>query len=59
MVYVEEWDAFLQQAQAMVTAAPATTRLLIKYRHVEGTFTVKVTDNIRVRGNVIRDGSRV
>jgi hypothetical protein len=48
MVYVEEWDSFLQRAQAMATAAPETTRLLVKYRHVDGTFTVKVTDNVQV-----------
>jgi hypothetical protein len=83
MVYLEEWDTFQTQAQAMFTAAPTKvrltataerhtkaagvarhppsagvvianalcslqTRLVVKYRHVDGKFTAKVTDDAQV-----------
>ena len=49
MVHVDNWDAFLAEAQQLTRGAPRTARLLVKYRHVDGRLSVKATDNARVR----------
>ncbi|KAL6779123.1 SRP9 [Auxenochlorella protothecoides x Auxenochlorella symbiontica] len=44
-MYIENWESFYQQAEALYTANPLLTRYSIKYRHCDGKLSVKVTDN--------------
>ena len=44
-MYIEEWDSFYQQAEALFLADPLKTRLVIKYTHSKGKLTLKVTDD--------------
>lgn len=47
-MYIENWESFYQQAEALYTANPLLTRYSIKYRHCDGKLSVKVTDNTTV-----------
>lgn len=49
MVYVEDWDAFAAQAEALFRSEPLKTRYCTKYIHKEGTLVLKVTDDKTVR----------
>ena len=47
-MYVEDWDSFLQMAEALFRQAPLRTRYVLKYRHCDGKLVLKVTDDIAV-----------
>jgi signal recognition particle subunit SRP9 len=44
-MYIENIDSFLQQAESLYKANPLRTRYVVKYRHVDGKLSVKVTDD--------------
>lgn len=44
-MYIEDWDSFYQQAEALFVADPLKTRLVLKYTHSKSKLTVKVTDD--------------
>ncbi|KAK9809289.1 hypothetical protein WJX73_001522 [Symbiochloris irregularis] len=44
-MFIEEWDAFYQQAEALFLADPLKTRLVLKYAHSKAKLTLKVTDD--------------
>ena len=44
-MYIEEWDSFYQQAEALFIADPLKTRLVLKYSHSKAKLTLKVTDD--------------
>lgn len=44
-MFIDSWDSFLQQARELFIAEPIRTRYCIKYRHCDGNFVVKVTDD--------------
>lgn len=48
-MYIEDWDSFYQQAEALFVADPLKTRLVLKYTHSKSKLTVKVTDDRTVR----------
>lgn len=45
MVYVEDFESFMQQAEELYRCSPLDTRYSIKYRHVDGKLVFKVTDD--------------
>ena len=47
-MYIEDWDAFVQQAEELCRRRPLETRYCIKYRHKEGKLVLKVTDDVVV-----------
>ena len=53
-MYIEDWDAFVQQVEELCRRRPLETRYCIKYRHKEGKLVLKVTDNVLVRGGGVR-----
>ena len=48
-MFVDEWDAFYQQAEALFLAEPLKTRLVLKYTHSKAKLVLKVTDDRTVR----------
>lgn len=50
-MYIESWDTFYQQARELFIVEPLRTRYVLKYRHCDGKFSVKVTDDRVVRGD--------
>lgn len=48
-MYIESWDTFYQQARELFIVEPLRTRYVLKYRHCDGKFSVKVTDDRVVR----------
>lgn len=46
-MYVEDFEAFYQQALELYKARPLQTRYCIKYRSCEGKLVLKVTDDIK------------
>ncbi|PNW76139.1 hypothetical protein CHLRE_12g546250v5 [Chlamydomonas reinhardtii] len=44
-MYVEDFEAFYEQAVALYQAKPLETRYTIKFRHSEGKVVLKVTDD--------------
>ncbi|EKX50823.1 hypothetical protein GUITHDRAFT_85224 [Guillardia theta CCMP2712] len=46
MVYINNWDDFMQAAQELLIKSPDKTRYLIKYRHVDAQLVLKVTDDV-------------
>ena len=54
-MYIEEWDAFYQQAEAMFLADPLKTRLVLKYAHSKAKLTLKVTDDRTVSSGLAAD----
>lgn len=44
-MYIDSWDSFLQQAEALYRANPLKTRYVTKYRHCDGKLVLKVTDD--------------
>jgi hypothetical protein len=49
-MYVESFESFAAQAEALWRAAPLRTRYVMKYRHCDGRLVLKVTDDATVRG---------
>ena len=47
-MYIEDFEAFYQQAVELYRARPLETRYCIKYRHSEGKLVIKVTDDKQV-----------
>lgn len=47
-MYVEDFEAFYQQALQLYKARPLETRYSIKYRSCEGKLVLKVTDDLKV-----------
>ncbi|KAK7293190.1 hypothetical protein RJT34_16053 [Clitoria ternatea] len=45
MVYITEWDKFVERSIEMFRADPDSTRYVMKYRHCDGKLVLKVTDN--------------
>lgn len=45
MVYITEWDKFVEQSIELFRADPDSTRYVMKYRHCDGKLVLKVTDN--------------
>lgn len=58
MVFIPNWDIFYEQAVELFKAAPLRTRYTMKYKHAEGKFVVKVTDDRVVRGAAWGAGRR-
>mmetsp|Transcript_19219 Transcript_19219/g.41534 ORF Transcript_19219/g.41534 Transcript_19219/m.41534 type:complete len:119 (-) Transcript_19219:659-1015(-) len=44
-MYIEDFEAFMQQAEEVYRARPLETRYCIKYRHCDGKLVLKVTDD--------------
>ena len=49
MVYLDQLDAFIEQAEALYKSNPLAARYTIKYKHAEGKLYLKVTDNTVVQ----------
>lgn len=47
MVYIADFEAFIQEAEDLYLASPLDTRYSIKYRHCDGKLVLKVTDDRR------------
>lgn len=45
-MYIEDWESFAQQAEALFRSQPLRTRYVLKYQHSQGKLTLKVTDDI-------------
>jgi signal recognition particle subunit SRP9 len=48
-MYLEDWDTFAQQAEALYRSDPLRTRYCTKYIHTDGQLVLKVTDDRTVR----------
>lgn len=48
MPRLENWDEFADKAKKMVSDDPASSRIVMKYRHKDGKLKVKATDNKKV-----------
>lgn len=48
-MYIEDWESFAQQAEALFRSQPLRTRYVLKYQHSQGKLTLKVTDDITVK----------
>ena len=48
-MYIEDWDSFAQQAEALFRSEPLRTRYVLKYQHAKGKLSLKVTDDVTVR----------
>ncbi|KAK9832892.1 hypothetical protein WJX74_000946 [Apatococcus lobatus] len=46
-MYIEDWESFAQQAEALFRSEPLRTRYVLKYQHSQGRLTLKVTDDIQ------------
>ncbi|KAG8908824.1 hypothetical protein FRB99_003062 [Tulasnella sp. 403] len=46
MVYIKSWQQFQHDAEALYAKSPNTARYCIKWRHIQGTLVLKVTDNV-------------
>ena len=44
-MFVQNWDSFAEQAEALYRADPIRTRYTLKYRHCDGKAVLKVTDD--------------
>mmetsp|Transcript_37464 Transcript_37464/g.80713 ORF Transcript_37464/g.80713 Transcript_37464/m.80713 type:complete len:115 (-) Transcript_37464:76-420(-) len=47
MVYIADFESFIQEAEDLYRASPLDTRYSIKYRHCDGKLVLKVTDDRR------------
>lgn len=56
-MYIEDFEAFYEQAVELYRAKPLQTRYSIKFRHSEGKLVLKVTDDhkVRTRAASLRD----
>lgn len=48
MPYIDSWDSFQTQAEALYRSRPLHTRYVLKYRHCDGRLVLKVTDDVVV-----------
>lgn len=48
-MYIDDFNAFYQQAEELLLREPLKTRYVVKYRHKEGKLVLKVTDDVVVR----------
>lgn len=44
-MFIQDWDSFAEQAEALYKADPICTRYTLKYRHCDGKAVLKVTDD--------------
>lgn len=47
-MYIEDFESFYQQAEALYRSRPLETRYCIKYRNCDGILALKVTDDVKV-----------
>ena len=47
-MYIEDFEAFIQEAEDLYRSQPLKTRYCIKYRHCDGKLVLKVTDDVKV-----------
>ncbi len=52
-MYVEDFNAFYQQAEELLLKDPIKTRYVVKYRHTAGQLVLKVTDDVVVRSELL------
>lgn len=45
MPHVKTWDEFAKNAEILYVNDPMKSRFTIKYRHCDGTLTIKITDD--------------
>lgn len=50
-MYVQDWDTFAEQAEALYRSDPLKVRYVLKYRHCDGKAVLKVTDDKTVRAD--------
>lgn len=48
-MYVQDWDIFAEQAEALYRSDPLRVRYVLKYRHCDGKAVLKVTDDKTAR----------
>eukprot|EP00983_Pelagomonas_calceolata_P084563 1156383-Pelagomonas_calceolata.AAC.3 len=46
-MYIEDFESFYQQAEALYRSRPLETRYCIKYRNCDGVLALKVTDDVK------------
>ncbi|KAF5827718.1 signal recognition particle, SRP9/SRP14 subunit [Dunaliella salina] len=46
-MYIEDFESFYQQAEALYRSRPLETRYCIKYRNCDGILALKVTDDVK------------
>ncbi|KAL3154739.1 hypothetical protein ABBQ38_011287 [Trebouxia sp. C0009 RCD-2024] len=44
-MYIQDWDTFAEQAEALYRSDPLKVRYVLKYRHCDGKAVLKVTDD--------------
>ena len=50
-MYIQDWDTFAEQAEALYRSDPLKVRYVLKYRHCDGKAVLKVTDDKTVRAD--------
>lgn len=50
-MYIQNWDTFAEQAEALFRGDPLKVRYVLKYRHCDGKAVLKVTDDKTVRAD--------
>ena len=48
-MYIQDWDTFAEQAEALYRSDPLKVRYVLKYRHCDGKAVLKLTDDKTVR----------
>lgn len=51
-MYVQDWDIFAEQAEALYRSDPLNVRYVLKYRHCDGKAVLKVTDDKTARADL-------
>ncbi|XP_068135782.1 signal recognition particle 9 kDa protein [Hyperolius riggenbachi] len=46
MPYYRSWDEFTRAAEKLYNSDPMKVRVLLKYRHCDGSLRMKVTDDV-------------
>jgi len=46
MVYIKSWQQFQKEAETVYAKSPKKARYCVKWRHVEGSLVLKVTDDV-------------
>ncbi|KAJ4459664.1 putative signal recognition particle 9 kDa protein [Paratrimastix pyriformis] len=62
MVYFENWDEFMDEAEKLVVANPSGTRYVVKYRNKDGKLVLKVTDDqacLKYRTDQLQDVKKI
>ncbi|XP_033105386.1 signal recognition particle 9 kDa protein-like [Anneissia japonica] len=47
MPYYTSWDEFSKAAEKLYLSDPSKARVVLKYRHCDGSMKIKVTDDVR------------